>query len=1247
MSLKTKKSKNLHHRKTSSDSSGIMSNFFENNPNKDNINKNSKYEDSEDDIEKKFGSDKNEKKKEEEESSSSDNEDYELKFTEENSFDIKKDHKSQKKEKEKEKKKIKKNKIIKEEISEDNERMSLEYSSSDTFIKNKYPKKKTKKERNKEKKKEKRHKEKNNKKDKIKGPSRFKTDFKTIKKLGQGGEGAVFEVMNLWDRQHYAIKRMKITINEEKEIDEVTDNVKKEVYFLSRNRCPYIVRYYQTWEEDYNKEDFKDESDNEDSSSTIKRKSSYEEQSRTTLENNEINSKFCYASDGIADDNSSDEEDSQEEKKDNESSNEEKEEKEFKGLGIWDDDDDDDDNDDNNESEEDNKKRKKNKKNKNLFNNKKKYNKKKKEKIKVLYIQMELCENNTLRDAIDHDQLKGHDEKWRLISQILEGVKYIHDNGYIHRDLKPGNIFLDKDNYVKIGDFGLVQKLDKNKKGANNNNNQFNTFFNYNSLQYVNFGGELLTVGIGTKYYCSPEQEKSENYDNKTDIYSLGIIIFEMFYKFNSLMERDITLRGIKEEQNYPKDMEKKCGKNVALIVQKCTSHNPEQRPSVKELIKSKLIPSFYNKQNILREFKKEFLEKNMILTNDFLNILIERKKKAFAESKKLSKTNQNQEDNINEGKNSGKKGKKKDLNENEILNVYDDDFFSFLFSPLNKLLDLNPSQNAYDSSKYTLSVFEKIRFQIQQILNNYNAFYYRLSEFELYNKNNEFCYYNSNKNKFCKLYLKGNNNECAITENGVLLSKSNNMYNNLNKMLSMVYNSRFYNSFLPITFYYDSSGAIYNTNPFISIKEYTEYNDIICSSIWKESENLFDYDSKYIINNLRIILNILNDFGFSKNIEIKINSSIILDVIYDHFLKKKYNEEKLEEMKINALLTISSLLNKRDYQYNINSLTKLLKEKKIIDEMPIQIDELIELINYYNNEKNKDKEIKKQQNLENAEEREKRINEENVITSYFDDLYWESNNTFLLKYKNKVFIDYTLIPENLKFYSGFFLQVCYKRDKIILPLIEGGIIDNYLYDIEKSEEQIKGFSFIIYMTNIFELKIRALSILNKQRSTNFLYDCLIIRTHEDVQIKLLNDLGKTCLEEKLKYQIIYKPQDKNIDFHKYYSLYRMKQLISINLVEIEEKKEEKEEKEKEKEKYKDKKEKRKERWKEKKEEKKEKEKEKKEDKGKDKDNELEDKIEVNYSCFTWDKNNMKELKNLNLQEIKNNFKIFFKTYNT
>ena len=123
--------------------------------------------------------------------------------------------------------------------------------------------------------------------------------------------------------------------------------------------------------------------------------------------------------------------------------------------------------------------------------------------------------------------------------------------------------------------------------------------------------------------------------------------------------------------------------------------------------------------------------------------------------------------------------------------------------------------------------------------------------------------------------------------------------------------------------------------------------------------------------------------------------------------------------------------------------------------------------------------------------------------------------------------IDYTLIPENLQFYSGFFLQICYKKDKTILPLIEGGIIDNYLYDIKKNEneneneDQLKGFSFIVYMKNIFEIKLKAVSQLGRNKSSNYLYDVLIIRTDENVQIKLLNDLGKTCIEEKLKYSIM------------------------------------------------------------------------------------------------------------------------------
>ena len=749
-----------------------------------------------------------------------------------------------------------------------------------------------------------------------------------------------------------------------------------------------------------------------------------------------------------------------------------------------------------------------------------------------------------------------------------------------------------------------------------------------------------------------------------------------MFYKFNSLMERDITLRAIKDEQKYPDDMDAKCGKDVSSIVKRCTNYLPDLRPTVKELLKSGIIPSLENKPKILFQFN-EFLEKNNKYINDFLQNLIERKKK-----KKIIEYYDRINTNVisSQEENSLTDPNKTNISKGKDKNMYDDSFFSSLFFPLPKLLDLNPNhQNINDSAIYTLSVFEKIRFQIQQILNNYNAFYYKLSEFELYNKFNEFCYYNSNENKFCKIYLKENTYECTTTENGVLLSKSKNMYNNLNRMISLVYTSRFSNSFTPITFYYDSSGVIYNSYPFSSSKEYeeyAEYNDIICSSIWKESNNLYDYDSKYIINNLRMILNILRDFNFpSKNIEIRINSSIILDVIYDHFLKKKYSSEELEEVKIKTLLIISSLLNKRDYQFKIDDLTKLLNEKRVLDQMPIQINELKSLINYINEEKKENEQKKIQiKNPETTEEKEKRINEENKIKSYFENTFWESSYDNLNKYKNKLSIDYTLIPENLQFYSGFFLQICYNKDKTILPLIEGGIIDNYLYDIEKNknEEKLKGFSFIVYMKNIFEVKFKAVSQIGRNKSTNYLYDVLIIRTDENVQIKLLNDLGKTCIEEKLKYLIIYKPQNKKVDFKEYYQIYRMRQIISINLMEKKKEEEEKNERNKNKEKRekikgkKEKKEKEKERKEKERKEKEKKEKEKKEkeklkekekekekEKNKEKNKETSNEsgeedniIEIFYSTQTLDKNKVFEKKDITLQEIRSDFKFFLKPSN-
>ena len=1108
-------SNNLDLTKKNSNSSETSLNYLFENVNIKNTNNLKEKDSDSDDFEKKFGSEKDNNKKTKKNNKESSDEDengnFQLNIMEDNSkekFSIGKY--LDKNTKKKQSGKMGKKKFRKEDSFSNDEKMEMDYSSSENFIKEK-------------------NENKGQKNIKKHLNSRFFNDFTVIKKLGKGGEGTVFEVKNNFDMQHYAIKRIILRLKQKEDINEINN----ELYILSRHKSPYLVRYYQAWIEDFNKEDYNDDSDFEgiEGVSTIsKRKISFEEKSKSTLEKNTTTLKN-YLSDGI----DSDEEDEKSDGK----------------IDVWGEDDDEDEDEEKSESEKETKKNKKVEKNKidnkkrsedNIFNSKFKNNREKIE-LKILYIQMELCGNKTLRYAIDNNQLKTDDIKWKYISQLLEAIKYIHDRGCIHRDLKPGNIFIDNDNDIKLGDFGLVS-VHSNVREEKNNFWSGSFFKNNNNMKYVNYGGELITMGIGTRFYCSPEQEKSKNYDNKTDIYSLGIIIFEMLYKFDSLMERDIILTKVNQKGIFPSDLDEVCGKNVANLIRKCTIRNePEKRPSIKEIIESKLIPSFENKQKIIGQFE-ELLDKNLKLINDFMNIIIKKKKNIFLDYKKniISNDIDSIQDEVSDSSmNLSRTKLKRDMTDYNVSLMNYENSYSSVSSSIINLLELNHNkENLNDSSNFSLSVYQYIYFKIQNILNNSNAIYYKFSEYELLNQYNDFCYYNSTKNKFCRIYLNEKNNEYFLNENGILLSKSKNLFSNFNKMLTSIQNSRFNNDFTPITFYYDSSGNIKYRAPISN--EYFEYNDIISTTIWKDSEESFDYDNKYIINNLQIILNMLSELGFaSKNIIIRINSSVILDVIYDHFLKKSIEPKKLDEAKINILLVLSSLLNKRDSQYNINDLIEKLKKNNTLSQIPFSINDLKSLIDSFHGKKTKlaDK--------ESFEEKEKRIKEENIIKSFFDDTYWEGNIENLLKYKDSVNIEYMLIPENLQFYSGFFFQICNKRNKVIIPLIEGGITDNYFYNPEKTK-QLKGFSYIINLKNIYSLRIISLGKLGKNKEENLiLNDCLIIRTDENVNINYLNELGKMCIESGLKYQIIYKPQDINYNFKKYFSVYRMKYLLSVN----------------------------------------------------------------------------------------------------
>ena len=119
-----------------------------------------------------------------------------------------------------------------------------------------------------------------------------------------------------------------------------------------------------------------------------------------------------------------------------------------------------------------------------------------------LFISMDFYEGETLKNRIGRGA-RSFDEITRITLQIAQGLHAAHENGIIHRDIKPANIFITKEGTVKILDFGLAKKIDR--------------------TQFTKVGERF-----GTTDYMSPEQIKGLKVDRRTDIWSLGVLLYEM-----------------------------------------------------------------------------------------------------------------------------------------------------------------------------------------------------------------------------------------------------------------------------------------------------------------------------------------------------------------------------------------------------------------------------------------------------------------------------------------------------------------------------------------------------------------------------------------------------------------------------------------------------------------------------------------------------------------------------------------------
>ncbi|KAK3824614.1 MAG: kinase-like domain-containing protein, partial [Benniella sp.] len=189
----------------------------------------------------------------------------------------------------------------------------------------------------------------------------------------------------------------------------------------------------------------------------------------------------------------------------------------------------------------------------------------------TLYIQMQLCQT-TLQDYLD---LVDPAVNRHIFRAIVEGVAYIHDQDMIHRDLKPSNIFLGMPPGLE---YQRAQQLRQEQSSDSLQSRPLTARWN---------GGSQHSLSL---VYASPEQLARPNlgYDQKADIYSLGIIFFELYHPFSTLMERHAVLRTLRRGE-LPPDFVSRWPKEAAFVLW-LMAEDPRMRPTAREILEFDLI---------------------------------------------------------------------------------------------------------------------------------------------------------------------------------------------------------------------------------------------------------------------------------------------------------------------------------------------------------------------------------------------------------------------------------------------------------------------------------------------------------------------------------------------------------------------------------------------------------------------------------------------------------------------------------
>ncbi|HID63482.1 MAG TPA: serine/threonine protein kinase, partial [Anaerolineae bacterium] len=177
----------------------------------------------------------------------------------------------------------------------------------------------------------------------------------------------------------------------------------------------------------------------------------------------------------------------------------------------------------------------------------------------LYYMVMELIDGPTLRDELQRlkalDETLPFSEVQRIIGEVSEALDYAHDRGIIHRDVKPANILLTPERQAVLSDFGLAFMIEGPR--------------------------QTITGFVGTPEYMSPEQGQGLAVDGRTDVYSLGVVLYEMLtgqVPFTSKTPMAIVMKHISEPLPSPRSVNPGIPEGVEQVLLKAMSKDPQDR---------------------------------------------------------------------------------------------------------------------------------------------------------------------------------------------------------------------------------------------------------------------------------------------------------------------------------------------------------------------------------------------------------------------------------------------------------------------------------------------------------------------------------------------------------------------------------------------------------------------------------------------------------------------------------------------